>query len=68
MVLLRDVRLDCQKICCLDEKPWIVSYLPSLKLTFSPMKMDGWKTILSYGVSAYFQGLWPLVSGRVTFF
>ena len=30
--------------------------LPSLKLTFSPLKMDGWKTILSFWVSAYFQG------------
>ena len=28
--------------------------------------MDGWNTSLSYWVSAYFQGLWPLVSGRVS--
>ena len=27
--------------------------------------MDGWNTIVSYWVSAYFQGLSPLVSGRV---
>ena len=31
--------------------------LPSLKLTFSPLKMDGWNTILSYWVLAYFQVL-----------
>ncbi len=31
----------------------------------SPLKMDGWKTILSYWVSADFQGRLPLVSGRV---
>ena len=28
--------------------------------------MDGWNTILSYWDSAYFQVLWPLVSGRVS--
>ncbi len=39
--------------------------LPSLKLTFSPVKLDGWNTSLSYWVSAYFQGLWLLVSGSV---
>ena len=39
--------------------------LPSLKLTASlPLKMDGWNTILSYWVEAYFQGLLLLVSGR----
>ena len=32
-------------------------YIPSLKLTFSPLKMDGWNTILSYCGPAYFQGL-----------
>ena len=26
------------------------------QLIFSPLKMDGWKTILSFGVSANFQG------------
>ena len=31
--------------------------IPSLKLRFSPLQMDGWNTILSYWVSAYFQGL-----------
>ena len=30
---------------------------PSLKLTFSPLKMDDWNTILSYWVSPYFQVL-----------
>ena len=28
-------------------------------------KMDGWNTIVSFWVSAYFQVLWLLVSGRV---
>ncbi len=27
--------------------------------------MDGWNTIVSFWVSAYFQVLWLLVSGRV---
>ena len=40
-------------------------HIPSLKLTFSHLKMDGWNTILSYWVSAYFQGRLLLVSGRV---
>ena len=39
--------------------------LPSLKTNSSPLKMDGWKMILSFWVSAYFQGLLLLVSGRV---
>ncbi len=39
-------------------------YLPSLKLTLSPLKMDGWNTILSYWVSAHFQGREMFVSGR----
>ena len=30
--------------------------LPSLKLTVRPLKMHGWKMILSFWVSAYFQG------------
>ena len=35
----------------------IHSDVPSLKLTaFSPLQMDGWKTILSYWGPAYFQG------------
>ncbi len=34
----------------------------------SPLKMDGWNTILSYWFSAYFQGLLLLVSGRVPIF
>ena len=32
----------------------------------SQLKMDGWKTILSFWVPAYFQGLSLLVSGKVT--
>ena len=41
---------------------------PPLKLTASsPLKKDGLETILSCQVSAYFQGLWLLVSGRVIF-
>ena len=39
--------------------------LPSLKLTFSHLRMDGWNTILSYWVSAYAYVLLLLVSGRV---
>ena len=37
----------------------------SLKLTFSPLKMDGWNTFSFPIGDAYFQGLLPLVSGRV---
>ena len=50
---------------------WVMSpqssTLPETNMT-SPLKMDGWKTILSYWVSAYFQGrlLLLLVSGSVT--
>ncbi len=40
--------------------------VPSLKLRFSPLKMDGWKMILSFWGPAYFQGLWLLVSESVT--
>ena len=39
--------------------------LPSLKLTFSPMKMDGWNTIVSFW-DGLFSGA-MLVSGRVIF-
>ena len=39
--------------------------LPSLKLTFSHLKMDGWNTIVSFWGPAYFQVLKTLVSGRV---
>ena len=44
---------------------FVFGHVPSLKLTFSPLKMDGWNTSLSYlGETAYFQGLrLPLVSG-----
>ena len=31
----------------------------------SPLKMDGWKAILSFWGPAYFQRLWLLVSGRL---
>ena len=37
--------------------------LPSLKLTFSHLKMDGWKTSVSFWVSAYFQG-WTVSFGE----
>ena len=40
------------------------SYLHPLKLTANVLKMDGWKTILSYWVSAYFQ-VRTFISGRV---
>ena len=40
--------------------------LHSLKLTISPLKMDGWNTSLSFWVSAYFQVRWLLVLGRVS--
>ena len=42
--------------------PWW-NAIPSLKLAFSPLKIDGWKMILSFWVSAYFQG--QTVSFRV---
>ena len=39
--------------------------LPTLPETnSSPLKMDGWNTIVSFWGPAYFQGLWLLVSGR----
>ena len=38
------------------------------KTNSSPLQMDGWNTILSYWVSAYFQGRLLLVSGRVCLF
>ena len=37
----------------------------TLKTNGSPLKMDGWNTILSYRDSAYFQVRLLLVSGRV---
>ena len=40
-----------------DSFMYFLCTLPSLKRTCSPLKMDGWNTILSYyWVSAYFQG------------
>ena len=38
--------------------------LPSLKLTFSHLKMDGWDFLLSFWVSAYSQGLVSLREGN----
>ena len=44
--------------------------IPSLKLTFSPLKMDGWKMtspfggVRFWGFRPIFQGFWLLVSGR----
>ena len=35
--------------------PGGIYILPSMKLTFSHLKMDGWKTILSFCGPAYFQ-------------
>ena len=39
--------------------------IPSLKLTFSPLKMDGWNTIyFPFGANDLFSGAkWLLVSG-----
>ena len=34
----------------------IHQWLPSLKLTALPLKMDGWNTFVFFWVSAYFQG------------
>ena len=48
----------------LDILPYLVDLIPSLKPTFSHLKMDGW-TIDSYWVPAYFQGRLLLVLGRV---
>ena len=41
----------------------VVWELPSLKLTFSPLEMDGWNTILSYWGGPFSGAM--LVSGRV---
>ena len=52
------VSVSCQSFPQVTRKhpiPWW-NALPSLKLTFSPLKIDGWKMILSFWVSAYFQG------------
>ena len=38
---------------------WRIIPLPSLKLTFSPLKMDGWNTSFLLG--------WPIFSGYVSF-
>ena len=57
---------DCQSAkFFLDENDRPGGCLPSLKLTCSHLKMDGWKTSLSFWVSAYFQVLLLLVSGSV---
>ena len=39
--------------------------LPSVKLTFSPLKMDCWNTIVSFREFTYFQGRLLLVLGMV---
>ena len=39
--------------------------IPSQKLTARPLKLDGWKMILSFWGPAQFQGLLLLVSGSV---
>ena len=44
----------------------IIGLLPSLKLTFSHLKMDGWKMILSFWDGPIFRGE-LLVSGSVFF-
>ena len=49
---------------CQKPQWWLVERIPSLKLTFSPLKMDGWNTILSYW-GGLFSGAKMLVSGRV---
>ena len=60
--IIHDIR--SHKLCSKNEP--MIHPLPSLKLTASlPLKMDGWNTSLSYWVSAYFQGRWLLVSGRI---
>ena len=40
--------------CIHPSDPLHFDKIPSLKLTSYPLKMDGWKTILSFWVSAYF--------------
>ena len=40
--------------------------IPSLKLTFSHLKMDGWNAIVSFWGPAYFQGRLLLVLGSVS--
>ena len=44
------------KILSKSMTAWKKGILPSLKLTFSHLKMDGWNTIVSCWVSASFQG------------
>ncbi len=53
-------------ICCfLQMGVETKQQLHSLKLTFSPLKLDGWNTRPSFWGPAYFQGLLLLVSGSV---
>ena len=47
-------------------KPGKSSLLPSLKLTFLPLRMDGWKTILSFEGRGYLSGV-MFILGRVTY-
>ncbi len=65
---IRDWRkLPCDALAQQWKVPggWVGDTLP--ETNSSPLQMDGWNTSLSYWVSAYFQGLLPLVSGRVSF-
>ena len=39
----------------LEDHPRTCKWLPSLKLTFSHLKMDGWNTIVSFWGPAHFQ-------------
>ena len=43
------------RVADLSVKPKPLADIPSLKLTFSHLKMDGWNMIFSFWVSAYFQ-------------
>ena len=57
--------LGCSWMLITKHQPAFLGHtLP--KTNSSPLQMDGWNTILSYWVSAYFQGLLLLVSGRVS--
>ena len=52
-----------------DKNGWMTLYRKTTlpETNSSPLKMDGWNTILSYWVSAYFQGRLLLNFGRVSF-
>ena len=63
----RDVFFPFQLKTCFFQTSWLAKRLPSLKTNTSNLK-NGWKIILSFWVSAYFQGLLLLVLGRLMFF